>query len=118
MEGGGGDYEESRFCVCAHIVHLVESHVTLRSPGYGRYSSAVLVDEVAPSVEHPAVVEGHEGVSGCGGRVFSLLSVGILQRGELVLPEHFVHDKGPETKHSHKTLEKSLLRFCFLKLEV
>lgn len=89
------------FCVCAHIVHLVESHDTLRSPGYGRDSSAVLVDEVAPRVEHPAVMEGHEGVSGCGGRVLSILSVCILQRGELVLPQHLIHDKSPETKNSH-----------------
>lgn len=58
----------------------------LWSPGYGRHASAVLVDEVAPGVEHPAVVEGHEGVSGCGGGVLSVLAVRILQWGELVLP--------------------------------
>lgn len=57
--------------------------------------SAVLVDEVAPGVEHPAVVEGHEGVSGCGGRVLCVLTVRILQGGELVLPQHLIHNKRP-----------------------
>lgn len=50
----------------------------LRSPGYGGHASAVLVDEVAASVEHPAVMEGHEGVSGCGGCVLPVLTVRIL----------------------------------------
>lgn len=67
----------------------------LWSPGYGGYTSAVLVNEVSPSVEHPAVVEGHEGVSGCGGCVLSVLSVCVLQRGELVLSEHLIHNKLP-----------------------
>lgn len=68
----------------------------LLSPGYGGHASAVLVDEVAAGVEHPAVMEGHEGVSGCSGRVLPVLSVCILQRGELVLPQHLVHNKGPD----------------------
>lgn len=67
----------------------------LRSPGYGGHVSAVFVDKVAPSVEHPAVVEGHEGVSGCGGRVLCILTVCILQRGELILTQHLVHHKCP-----------------------
>lgn len=65
------------------------------SPWYGRHTSAVLVDEVTPSIEHPAVMQRHEGVSGCGGRVLSILTVCILQRGELVFPQHLVHNKGP-----------------------
>lgn len=67
----------------------------LSSPGYGRHAPSVLVDKVAAGVEDPAVVEGHEGVSGCGGRVLPALGVGVLQRGELVLPQHLVHNKLP-----------------------
>lgn len=57
--------------------------------------SAVLIDKVGPGVEHPTVMEGHEGVSGCGGRVLCVLTVCVFQRGELVLPQHLVHNKCP-----------------------
>lgn len=73
----------------------------LWSPGYGGHTSAVLVNEMSPSVEHPAVVEGHQSVSGCGGCVLSVLSVCVLQRGELVLSEHLIHNKRPVTNTEH-----------------
>lgn len=77
-------------------VHASRARITwLRSPGYGGHASSVFVDEVAAGVEDPAVVEGHEGLSGCGGRVLPILGVGVLQRGELVLPQHLVHNKLP-----------------------
>lgn len=34
-------------------------------------------------------------MSGCGGRVLPILAVSVLQRGELVLPQHLVHNKRP-----------------------
>lgn len=70
-----------------------------RSPGDGRHPSAVLIDEVSAGVEHPAVVEGGEGVSSRGGRVLAILSVGVLQRRELVLAQDLVHDKLPFLGH-------------------
>lgn len=66
-----------------------------RSPGDGRHPSAVLVDEVPAGVEHPAVVQGSEGVSGRGGRVLAILPVGVLQRRELVFTKDLVHHKLP-----------------------
>lgn len=50
---------------------------------------------MAPGVQDPAVVQGHEGVSGCGGRVLPALGVRVLQRGELVLPQNLVHHERP-----------------------
>lgn len=75
-------------CVCVCVTWL-------QSPGYGGHTPSVFVDKVAAGVEDPAVVEGHEGVSGCGGRVLAILAVSILQGGELVLPQHLVHNKRP-----------------------
>lgn len=66
-----------------------------RSPGDGRHPSAVFVNEVSASVQHPAVVEGGEGVSSRGGRVLAILSVGVLQGRELVFAQDLVHDKHP-----------------------
>lgn len=66
-----------------------------RSPGNGGQAAAVLVDEVAPGVEHPAVVQGHERVPGRGGVVLAVLTVCVLQRGELVFPQHLIHHKLP-----------------------
>lgn len=76
----------ARVCVCV---------TWLQSPGYGGHTPSVFVDKVAAGVEDPAVVEGHEGMSGCGGRVLAILAVSILQGGELVLPQHLVHNKRP-----------------------
>lgn len=50
---------------------------------------------MSAGVEHPAVVEGGEGVSSRGGRVLAILSVGVLQRRELVFAQDLVHDKLP-----------------------
>lgn len=75
-----------------------------RSPGNGGNMSAVLVDEVATSVEHPAVVQRHEGVSCCGGRVLCILAVCVFQRGELVLPQDLVHHKLPVGIHHTETM--------------
>lgn len=65
------------------------------APRYGRHACAVLVDEVAPSIEHPAMVERHQRVSGRCGRVLPILTVCVLQGWELVLPQHLVHNKCP-----------------------
>ena len=107
-------------CLCVRLVRWCDMHDCsvfagwLWSPGDGGYTSAVLIDEVAPSVEHPAVVEGHEGVSSCGGRVLSVLTVRILQRGELVLPQHLVHNKSPvghtHAAHQHKDRQYKVWR--------
>lgn len=81
-----GIVQTPNVCLCVAWLH---------SPGYGGHAPSIFVDKVAAGVEDPAVVEGHEGVSGCGGRVLPILAVRILQRGELVLPQHLVHNKRP-----------------------
>lgn len=59
--------------------------IYLWSPGNSRHPSAIFVDEVSASVQDPSVMERHQCVSGSGGCVFSVLTVCVLQRGELVL---------------------------------
>lgn len=86
-----------------HTPNVCVSVMWLQSPGYGRHTPSVFVNKVAASVEDPTVVEGHEGVSGCGGRVLSILPVSVLQRGELVLPQHLVHYKGPGENTQRQT---------------
>lgn len=80
-----------------------------RSPGDGRHPSAVLVDEVSAGGEHPAVVEGGEGVSRRSGRVLPVLLVGILQGRELVFAQDLVHHKLPawDTHISGSNREKT-----------
>lgn len=92
--------------------HAVCGRVALRrlwSPGYGWHTSAILVDEVASGIEDPAVVERRQSMSGCGGCVFAILAVSVLQRRKLVLPQHFVHDKCPVGyKQSQSTCSSSI----------
>ena len=81
-------------CVCACACVCV--CVCVRgSPGNGGDARAVLVDEVPPGVQHPAVMQRHEGVPGRGGRVLTVLAVGVLQRRELVFPQHLEHHELP-----------------------
>lgn len=67
-------------CVQCDMQNTVSSSIlaVCGSPGDGRHTGTVLIDEVAPCVEHPAVVEGHEGMPGCGGRVLTVLTVCVL----------------------------------------
>lgn len=74
--------------------------ILLRSPWYGGHAPAVLIDEVAPSIQNPAVVKGHEGMSGCGRCVLSILSVSILEWGELIFPQHLIDNKFPAQKNT------------------
>lgn len=116
------------WCVCVCVYLIISGW---RSPGNCRHPSAVLVDEVTASVEHPAVVEGHEGVSSRGGGVLSVLSVSILQRGELVFAQHLVYDKGPfghirkhvrphsdeQSQHTRLSFKSKKKKDCFVKLK-
>lgn len=79
----------------------------LESPGYGGHTSAILIDEVAPSIEHPAMVKGHQGVSGGGGSVLSILTICILQGGELILPQDLENNKRPV---EHRQSSRSAFR--------
>lgn len=80
-------HRECVWCVCL-------------SPGYSRHTCPVLIYKVSCSIEDPAVMQGHEGVFHRGGRVFTVLAVGVLQGRKLVFTKNLIHHKGPET---HKT---------------
>lgn len=55
-------------------------------PGNRWKAGTIFIYEVAPSIEHPAMVQGHQSVP-CSRRVvLPILTVSVLQRGELVLP--------------------------------
>lgn len=65
-----GTVHTPNVCVCV---------VWLKSPRNGGHAPSVFVDKVAAGVEDPAVMEGHEGMSGRGGRVLPILAVSVLQ---------------------------------------
>lgn len=69
------------------------------SPGDGGEACAILVHEVSPCVEHPAVVQGHQGVPCRGGVVLAVLAVCILQWRELILTQNLIHHKLPGEKN-------------------
>lgn len=64
-------------------------------PGNGWEARAVFVDEVAAGIEDPAVMEGQQGVPRGGRIVLPVLTVRVLEGGELIFTEHFVHHKLP-----------------------
>lgn len=82
------------------------------SPGYSRHTCPVLVYKVSSSIEDPAVMQGHEGVFHRGGRVFTVLAVGVFQGRELVFTKNLIHHKGPET-HKHTQCENASLVLPF-----
>lgn len=55
-------------------------------PGDGWEARAIFIYEVSPSIEDPAVVKGHQSVPCSGWVVLPVLTVCILERGELVFP--------------------------------
>jgi len=65
------------------------------SPRDGGDARAVFIHKVPPRIENPAVVQGHQGVSGCGGVVLAVLAVRVLQGRKLVLAQHLVHHELP-----------------------
>ena len=77
-------------CVCERVF----------APGDCRDSCAVLIGEMSAGIEHPPVMEGHEGVACCGGVVLPILAVSVLQRRKLILSQHLVHHKLPGKKYS------------------
>lgn len=68
------------------------------SPRDGGDARAIFVHKVPSCIENPAVVQGHQGMSGCGGVVLAVLAVCILQGRKLVLTQHLVHHKFPGGK--------------------
>lgn len=70
------------------------------SPGDGGDACTVFVHKVPPRIEDPAVVQGHQGMSGCRGVVLAVLAVCVLQRRKLILAQHLVHHKLPREVQS------------------
>lgn len=84
--------------------------------GNRRDAGAIFIHKVASSIEDPAMVQRHEGMSGSGGVVFPILTVCILQRRELVFTQHFVYHKlfGKLEDVKDKLLHLDAIRFVWL----
>lgn len=86
-------------------VDFIYINKTRCSPGYSRHGGSVLIYEMTACFEDPAVVQGHEGIACSCGIVFPILTVRILQRRKLILSQHLVHHKPPNT-HTHTHVRK------------
>jgi hypothetical protein len=64
-------------------------------PGNCWKARAIFIYEVAPRIEDPAMMKGHQSMS-CSSRVvLPILTVCILEWGKLIFPQYFIHHKLP-----------------------